>query len=84
MTPSHSRHRYGNDTTRKAVLYCPECGHASSIGGDWRVERNEAPASGRRTDPAREHSTDDRDVIYRCPECGTVVTTRPNRGRILA
>ena len=38
MTPSHSRPDCGNDTARKAVLYCPDCGHASPIEGDWRVE----------------------------------------------
>lgn len=24
---------------RKGVLFCPECGHASAVGGDWRLDR---------------------------------------------
>lgn len=47
-------------TRRKAVLYCPVCGHESLVGGDWRVER---AGSGER-------------VVYACPDCGHVIDVR--------
>ena len=53
----------GRPPDSKAVLFCFDCGHESSIDGDWTVERR-----------------DDREV-YRCPECGTTITTRPT-GRL--
>ncbi|WP_256687673.1 phage terminase large subunit family protein [Halococcus qingdaonensis] len=47
---------------RKGTLFCPTCGHASPIDGDWRVE----PAE---DDPDR--------VVYRCPDCGATIANRP-------
>ena len=32
---------------RKAVLFCPRCGHESRLSGDWRIEE---------TNPGREYA----------------------------
>jgi predicted RNA-binding Zn-ribbon protein involved in translation (DUF1610 family) len=63
MMPSDS-HPPDSGAPRKAVLYCPDCGHDSPIDGDWRVERDE-------NDPGR--------VEYRCPDCGAVIAKRPRK-----
>jgi predicted RNA-binding Zn-ribbon protein involved in translation (DUF1610 family) len=47
----------------KAVLFCPDCGHDSPVDGDWIVRtRGEG---------------DDERAVYACPDCGTVIQTRP-------
>lgn len=46
---------------RKAVLFCPECGHEDPVDGDW-VERDDY---------------DERVRELACPKCTTVVTGRP-------
>ena len=52
-------------TRRKAVLFCPTCGHESHARrGDWVVER-------RPTD-------DGRVVSVSCPNCGTTLTVDPS------
>jgi len=38
MSPSPTQVRStGDDGGRKAVLFCPDCGHASPVDGDWTV-----------------------------------------------
>ncbi|EMA44155.1 phage terminase large subunit family protein [Halococcus saccharolyticus] len=65
MTRSERRPPPDGGTWRKTTLYCPDCGHESTIDGDWHVE----------------HTTDDdRDrAAYICPECGAVIARRPTR-----
>lgn len=84
MMPSEARSP-DSGARRKSVLYCPECGHASPIGGDWHVERG-VPPSGMRTGGAREHTdaTGRERVVYSCPECENVITTRFVRGLVRA
>jgi predicted RNA-binding Zn-ribbon protein involved in translation (DUF1610 family) len=53
----------GARRTRKAVLSSPDCGHESPPNGDWTVAE-------KRRD-GRPHD------VYRCPDCGATVTTRP-------
>lgn len=63
MTPSNTPLQ-DSGALRKAVLYCPACGHDSPVGGDWRVERDDS-------DPEQ--------VVYRCPDCGAAITNRPRK-----
>ena len=63
MTPSDIRPP-DSGAPRKAVLYCPVCGHDSPVDGDWRVERDES---------------DSERVDYRCPRCEFAVTNRPRK-----
>jgi hypothetical protein len=52
-------------TDRKAVLFCPTCGHESHARrGDWVVER-------RADDEGRV-------VSVACPDCGTTLTVEPS------
>jgi hypothetical protein len=38
MSPSPTQARSAGDAGgRKAVLFCPDCGHASPVDGDWNV-----------------------------------------------
>ncbi len=46
---------------RKSVLFCPDCGHESLVGGDWIADDD--------------YVTRTRHVC--CPECETTVTDRP-------
>lgn len=46
---------------RKAVLFCPDCGHESPVDGDWVALDD--PSSGTRT--------------LCCPECSRRLTDRP-------
>ena len=46
---------------RKAVLFCPDCGHESSVGGDWIVTDDYAARARR----------------IRCPDCAATVADRP-------
>jgi hypothetical protein len=61
------RHPRGTDedvplaTARKAVLFCPDCGHEALVDGDWD-ERDDVAAGVRE---------------LRCPDCETVLTDRP-------
>jgi DNA-directed RNA polymerase subunit RPC12/RpoP len=48
----------------KTALYCPDCGHDSPIGGDWRIERGE---------------NDSERTVYRCPDCSVVIANRPRK-----
>lgn len=62
MTSAHTESRARPpDTDRKAVLFCPDCGHRSLVNGDWIVEDD----------------TDEqvRDVV--CPDCSEHLTSRP-------
>ncbi|MFB6165539.1 MAG: hypothetical protein ABEJ31_10310 [Haloarculaceae archaeon] len=75
MTPaSGSRARTPSDSTetdppsptsRKAVLFCPDCDHRALVDGDWVV-----------VDDAVARSRD----VY-CPECSRYLTSRPFPGR---
>ena len=49
----------GRPPDRKAVLFCFECGHESSVPGDWDLEQRDGCEA------------------YRCPDCGTTITVRP-------
>ena len=60
-SPSSSGEGEPPSMERKAVLFCPDCGHEDPVDGDW-VERDD------RTDRVRE---------LHCPECAAVVTGRP-------
>ncbi|MFB6179204.1 MAG: hypothetical protein ABEI77_05715 [Halorientalis sp.] len=48
-------------TTRKAVLFCPDCDYQAEVDGGW-TERDDRTARVRK---------------LQCPECATVVTARP-------
>ncbi|WP_435076480.1 hypothetical protein [Halococcus sp. AFM35] len=63
MMPSDS-HPPDSGAPRKAVLYCPTCGHDSPVDGDWRVARDG-------DDPNR--------VDYRCPVCDSAIANRPRK-----
>jgi phage terminase large subunit GpA-like protein len=63
MMSSDSQSRPDSGARPKSMLHCPECGHESSVDGDWHVERRDATGRER--------------VVYWCPECGHVITTRP-------
>jgi predicted RNA-binding Zn-ribbon protein involved in translation (DUF1610 family) len=63
MIPSDTRPP-DSGAPRKAVLYCPACGHESPVDGDWQVERDE-------NDRGR--------VDYRCPVCESIVANRPRK-----
>lgn len=76
MTPSNARLSPKSGARRKAVLYCPECGHESTVDGDWCVERT-AKA---RTDARERIDTGRERVAYACPNCGYVITRRPVHG----
>lgn len=52
-------------TSRKAVLFCPVCGHEAPVDGDWAFECD-GDGDG---DAAR--------VDVECPECGHVVVSQP-------
>lgn len=53
---------------RKAELVCPTCGRTAALDGDWAVTERDA---GNRLE-----------VAYECPECGTVLVTQPQFGRV--
>ena len=54
-------HRPVDGTDRKAVLYCPVCGHEAPYDGAWSVNRG---ANGGRTE-------------VECPDCGELVVSQP-------
>jgi predicted RNA-binding Zn-ribbon protein involved in translation (DUF1610 family) len=65
MTRPERRPPPASGPRRKSTLYCPDCGHESTIDGDWRVDHT---------------VVDDRDrAVYSCPECGAVIARRPAR-----
>ena len=48
---------------RKAVLFCPACGHEAPLDGDWSIDASDGVESDRT------------DVT--CPACGDVVVSQP-------
>lgn len=68
--PSDGRRRPGAAGRPKGVLFCPLCGHESSIDDDWLVTEVGSDEAGRAasTDAARRE--------FVCPDCETVVTVR--------
>jgi DNA-directed RNA polymerase subunit RPC12/RpoP len=52
---------------RKAVLFCPDCGHESLVNGDWRVQRRDADQDGT-------------EIVYQCTECDGEIVTLPEGG----
>ena len=52
-----TNHRPADGTDRKAVLFCPVCGHKGPYDGAWSVDRG---ADGGRTE-------------VECPDCGELV-----------
>lgn len=72
--PSDSGRRTGAAGRPKSVLFCPLCGHESTIDDDWLVtEADESVGSDDAGGPA---STSGTAREFVCPDCETVVTVR--------
>ena len=56
-----TNYRPADGTDRKAVLFCPVCGHRGPYDGAWSVDRG---ADGGRTE-------------VECPDCGELVVSQP-------
>ena len=63
MTPAHRASARPPD--RKAVLFCPGCGHEAPLDGDWSYDDREG-------DGGDDHRSD-----VTCPECGRLVVSQP-------
>ena len=68
MSPTDRPHALDSDARqaqrpprRKAVLFCPDCGHESPTTGDWIVQPG----------------TSDQQWQRLCPRCDAVIQTRP-------
>ena len=56
-----TNHRPADGTDRKAVLFCPVCGHEDPYDGAWSVDRG----------------ADEGRTEIECPDCGELVVSQP-------